>query len=87
MTESLPFADARPLVPRLPLELRERLLTPALAIDLDAARRNVARVVERCGGDPGRWRPHLKTTKSPWLWATLLEAGVRAFKVATTLIF
>ncbi len=69
---------------RLPEEVRCGLLTPALLLDLDAARRNVARVIALCGGDPDRWRPHLKTTKCPELWALLIEAGVRRFKVATT---
>ncbi len=56
--------------------------SPALVVDLDAARRNVSRVLELCGG-PERWRPHVKTTKLPELWRLLLEAGVRRFKCAT----
>lgn len=60
----------------------EDLPSPALVIDLDAARRNVARVLE-LSGRPDRWRPHVKTTKLPALWELLLEAGVRRFKCAT----
>jgi len=33
------------------------------------------------GGDAGRWRPHLKTTKMPVVWREALLAGVRHFKV------
>lgn len=62
--------------------LLEDLPSPALVIDLDAARRNVARILELCGS-PDRWRPHVKTTKLPALWELLLEAGVRRFKCAT----
>lgn len=68
----------------LPPALVERLLTPALIVRLDVARHNVATVLALLGGDADRWRPHLKTTKLPSVWALLLDAGVRQFKVATT---
>lgn len=64
--------------------LAERFQTPALVVFLDVARSNIRRVIDDLGGDPGRWRPHLKTTKMPLVWAELLEAGVRRFKCATT---
>ena len=66
-----------------PRELVDALLSPALVVDLDVVRRNVARVIARCGS-PDRWRPHVKTTKMPAVWAELVRAGIRHFKCATT---
>jgi D-serine deaminase-like pyridoxal phosphate-dependent protein len=68
----------------LPADLRARLLSPTLVIWLDKVRANVARVIDALGGDPDRWRPHVKTTKIPEVWHELIEAGVRHFKCATT---
>lgn len=78
-----PFARIERLSRRLPAELLVDLLTPALLVDLDAAARNVERVLALAGGDPARWRPHLKTTKSPVIWRLLVARGLRHFKVAT----
>ncbi len=61
-----------------------RLLTPCLLVHLDRVRGNVARTLELLGGDPTRWRPHVKTTKIPEVWAELTAAGIRQFKCATT---
>ena len=66
----------------LPAEL-EGFLSPAFCVFLDAVRENVARVQRRCGGAE-RWRPHVKTTKIPEVWALLAQAGQRRFKAATT---
>ncbi len=66
----------------LPEEVVRRLVSPALVIDLARARRNVATILSLVGG-PQRWRPHVKTTKSPLLWRELTFAGVRQFKCAT----
>ena len=78
-----PFAqhDAAPYA--LPLELCERLQTPALIVYLDRVRENVQRMIDYAGS-VDRWRPHLKTTKIPEVWSELLRAGVRQFKCATT---
>lgn len=73
-------AGAAPLT--LPREVTDRLITPALVIDLARVRANVARVLEVIG-DPQRWRPHVKSTKSPLVWRELVGAGVRRFKCAT----
>jgi len=62
----------------------DRLLTPCLLVHLDRVRSNVARVLELLGGDPDRWRPHVKTTKIPEVWSELTAAGLRHFKCATT---
>jgi|EP01046_Picozoa_sp_COSAG06_P056042 D-serine deaminase-like pyridoxal phosphate-dependent protein len=60
-----------------------RTPTPALFVFMDAVRENVATMLRHCGGDPLRWRPHLKTTKMSPVYEALLEAGVRKFKCAT----
>lgn len=68
----------------LPPALAAETLTPALVVHLDRVRDNVRRVIELLGGDPERWRPHVKTTKIPRVWAELARAGVRCYKAATT---
>jgi len=77
-----PFAalDAARYV--LPAADLARLLTPALVIHLDLVRANIARVIAYTGS-PERWRPHVKTIKTPEVIAELLLAGVRQFKCAT----
>ena len=60
----------------------ERLITPALVIDLDAVAHNLAATIARVGA-PERWRPHLKTGKQAVIVAAMLAAGLRHFKVAT----
>lgn len=74
------FDDVRPHIDEA---LLDRLPTPALVIDLDVVRHNVARMLELLGRDVDRWRPHLKTTKAPLLWNELFAVGVRCFKCAT----
>lgn len=69
----------------LPAELTERALSPALVVHLEHVRANVARVVGLCGGDPGRWRAHVKSAKIPRVLAELARAGLSSFKCATTL--
>lgn len=67
----------------LPAELLERLVSPALVIFLPKVRHNLATMMGLLGGDPNRWRPHLKTTKTPEIYAECLTAGLRQFKCAT----
>ncbi len=67
----------------LPEEFAERMLTPALAIYLDRVRHNLATVIRAAGG-PDRWRPHVKTSKVPAVFAEVARAGIRHFKCATT---
>jgi D-serine deaminase-like pyridoxal phosphate-dependent protein len=63
----------------------ETLLTPALAIYLDIVRANVAATIRLLGGDPNRWRPHIKTAKLGSVMRVLIEQRVRNFKCSTTL--
>ena len=67
----------------LPQDLLERTLTPALTIFAPLVQENVRRMLTHLGS-PERWRPHLKTTKTPEIWRELFAAGVRQFKCATT---
>lgn len=82
MTERLHALAAA--APALPRAIAESYLSPALVIRLDRVRANVTRVLALCGGDPARWRPHVKTAKVPEVFAEVARAGVRAFKTATT---
>lgn len=79
-----PFVHVLPAERMPPADWLGRLSTPALLVDLDVVRHNVRRVIELCGGDAARWRPHVKTTKLPEVWRELVLAGVRHFKCATT---
>ncbi len=69
--------------PPLEPDLDECILTPALVIDLGAARRNIDAVLRLTAG-PARWRPHVKTAKIPEVLALYGRAGIRRFKCATT---
>lgn len=68
---------------RLPDGLEAQLFTPSLVVHRALVERNVDRVLTLLEGDPNRWRPHLKTTKSPDVWRLLMERGIRQFKCTT----
>jgi D-serine deaminase-like pyridoxal phosphate-dependent protein len=59
--------------------------TPALLIYPDLVRHNIRTTVGLLGGDPDRWRPHVKTAKLAGVIAMIVEAGVEHVKCATTL--
>src|SRR6185503_4194270 len=61
------------------------LRTPALIIDLDAVDHNISVTLRLLGGDPDRWRPHLKTAKLALTMRRLRAGGVLRAKCATTL--
>src|SRR6185295_15416095 len=77
-----PFAALDAARYALPEAELARLLTPALVIHLDLVRENVRRMLAYTGS-PERWRPHVKTTKTPAVFGELLAAGLRQFKCAT----
>ena len=77
------FEGLDPADYELPMEVRERTLSPALVVYLDRVRENVRRVLEYVGGVE-RWRPHVKTTKIPEVWGEFARAGLTRFKCATT---
>jgi len=61
------------------------VMTPALAIYPEIVRRNISTTLALVGGDPSRWRPHVKTAKIAAVMRMLTEVGVCKFKCATTL--
>ena len=62
-----------------------RVMTPALAIFPEIVDSNIDATLRLLGGDPNRWRPHVKTAKLAFTMKRLVERGVRAAKCATTL--
>jgi D-serine deaminase-like pyridoxal phosphate-dependent protein len=68
---------------RLPEAWTRRLLSPALVVYMDRVRENIRRTILLAGGDTNRWRPHIKTTKIPEVYAEMARAGLRHFKCAT----
>jgi len=63
----------------------ETVRTPALVIDLDAVEANLDATLRLLGGDPNRWRPHLKTSKLGLVMLKIRARGVRQAKTSTTL--
>jgi D-serine deaminase-like pyridoxal phosphate-dependent protein len=59
--------------------------TPALLIYTERVDGNIRAVIARCGGDPARWRPHVKTAKARNVMARFLVHGITRFKCATTM--
>lgn len=71
----------------MPYEIEnvEKLLTPALAIYPEIVDRNIAATLRLLGGDPNRWRPHVKTAKLGFIMRRIAESGVRQAKCSTTI--
>src|SRR5262249_911420 len=63
----------------------ESVMTPALAIYPDIVDANIEATLRVLGGDPNRWRPHVKTSKLGFIMRRLAERGVVNVKCATTL--
>jgi D-serine deaminase-like pyridoxal phosphate-dependent protein len=66
------------------IENVEALLTPALVIYPEIVDKNIAATLRLLGGDPNRWRPHLKTAKLGFIMHRLVEKGVVNAKCSTT---
>jgi len=62
---------------------RRDVVTPALVLDLPAARRNIAKMGERMAEMPADLRPHVKVHKSPELARMQVEAGAIGISTAT----
>ena len=74
----------------LPLEPYEiddvdRILTPALLIYPELVDANIKATLKMLGGDPNRWRPHIKTAKIGAILRRLIDHGIINFKCSTTL--
>src|SRR2546428_6429701 len=63
----------------------ENILTPALAIYPVLVDSNIDTTVRLLGGNPNRWRPHVKTAKLAFVMRRLVQKGVVNFKCSTTL--
>ncbi len=59
------------------------LVTPALVLDIDAARRNCEHMAQQLRSMPAKLRPHIKTHKNPDLARMQVEAGAVGVGTAT----
>jgi len=62
-----------------------RIVTPALLIYPDKLHHNIQATIGMLGGDPNRWRPHIKTAKLMAVIKGYVRDGVHQFKCSTTL--
>jgi D-serine deaminase-like pyridoxal phosphate-dependent protein len=62
---------------------RHDVVTPALLLDLPAARRNITKMADRLKRMPAKLRPHIKVHKSPELARMQIEAGAIGLSTAT----
>ncbi len=62
---------------------RDEVTTPALLLDLDVAKRNIAVMAERFRELPAELRPHIKVHKSPQLSRMQVAAGAIGVACAT----
>jgi D-serine deaminase-like pyridoxal phosphate-dependent protein len=62
---------------------RDEVTTPALLLDLDVAKRNIAVMAERFRDLPAELRPHIKVHKSPHLSRMQVAAGAIGVACAT----
>src|SRR3989475_7913365 len=62
---------------------RNEVITPALILDLPAARRNIEKMTQRLKSMPAKIRPHIKVHKSPELARMQVEAGAIGISTAT----
>ncbi|MGB7283938.1 MAG: D-TA family PLP-dependent enzyme [Candidatus Acidiferrum sp.] len=63
----------------------EDVMTPSLLLYPELVASNIERTLELLGGDPNRWRVHIKTAKLAYTLRKLAERGIRNYKCATTL--
>jgi D-serine deaminase-like pyridoxal phosphate-dependent protein len=63
----------------------DRIMTPALLIYPELVDVNIKATLKTLGGDPNRWRPHIKTAKLSAILRRLMDHGVVNFKCSTTL--
>lgn len=62
---------------------RHAVTTPALLLDLDVAKRNIATMADKFEGLPAKLRPHIKVHKSVELSRMTVEAGAVGVACAT----
>lgn len=83
MSEAGATAQLAALLNRVAGRSRFELTTPALVLDLDIARRNIARMAEYLGRNATALRPHVKVHKSSHLARMQIEAGALGVTTAT----
>ncbi len=71
--------------PRYQVSSIADVLTPALLLYPEIISTNIDRTVELLGGNPDRWRAHIKTAKLGYTVRMLVARGISNFKCATTL--
>lgn len=59
------------------------VITPALLLDLPAARRNITKMADRVRAMPAELRPHIKVHKNPQLARMQMDAGAIGVSTAT----
>jgi D-serine deaminase-like pyridoxal phosphate-dependent protein len=74
-----------PWDPRYEVPAIADVLTPALLLYPEIISANIDRTVQLLGGNPDRWRPHIKTAKLGYTLRMLVARGIGNFKCATTL--
>ena len=62
---------------------RNELVTPALILDLEILRRNIALMAELMKTKPAKLRPHIKVHKSPDIARMQMQAGAIGIGTAT----
>lgn len=83
---SLQFFDSSPLLEAYRRTIgrrREEIPTPALVLDVDAARRNLEVMAAALRGKTAHLRPHVKVEKSPHLARMHMEHGAVGVATAT----
>jgi len=85
MATQKPMLTEFPWDPRYEVSAIADVLTPALLLYPEIISANIDRTVELLGGNPDRWRPHIKTAKLGYTLRMLVARGIRNFKCATTL--
>lgn len=63
----------------------DRILTPALLVYPELVEANIQATLRLAGGDPSRWRPHIKTAKIGSVIRQMIASGILCFKCSTTL--
>ena len=63
----------------------DAIMTPALVIYPQLVDANIEATLKMLGGEPNRWRPHIKTAKLAAILRRFLDYGVVNFKCSTTL--
>ena len=85
------MATQQPILSEFPWNSRfnvsgsEDVLTPALLVYPQIVAANIDCTVALLGGDPSRWRVHIKTAKLGYTLRLMVDRGIRNFKCATTL--